>query len=245
MINLALSLLLAAIVSVIFIMGLDVVAWASIPLGIIAGFMLFIFLGRKVQMQLEAVMTKMQAELQQQKFDRAIATLKSGLVLKNRQFFVAAQLHSQIGSLYYLQGQKHYDEAMEHFKNGFPKHFVGQGMMACIYYKRKDYDNMRNTLEIGIRSNKKESLVYALFAYLLYQIKEKEEAIEVLQRGIKVLPNDERLLTNLTNLQNNKKMKMKVYGDIWMQFMLERPKRMQQEVPKHMQKQMRRKQMFR
>ena len=183
----------------------------------------------------------MQQHLQDQKFDRAIEVLKGGLVLGNRHFFVAGQLNSQIGMLYYLQ--KKNDQALEFFKKGFVKHYVGQGMMACVYYKRKDYENMNKAMEDAISSNKKESIVYSLYAYLLYQLKKKNEAIEVLQKGLKKLPDDERLKTNLTHLQNNKKMKMKVYGDLWIQFMLEKPPRIQQQMPSHMRQS--RKAMFR
>ncbi|MDJ0841245.1 MAG: hypothetical protein QNK37_32335 [Acidobacteriota bacterium] len=245
MINLAAGLGLALVVTLLFSMSLGVVLWASIPLGLVAGIILFIFLARKVQVELEAIMGRMQRDLQEQKFDRAVETLKSGLALKNRQFFIAGQIHSQIGSIYYVQGQKKYDIALEHLKQGFIKHYVGQGMMACIYYKRKDYDTMKEVMESGIKANKKEAVMYGLYAWLLYQLKDKEKAITVLQDGLKKLPKDERLQTNLTQLQNNKKMKMKVFGEMWTQFMLERPPRVQQEVPKHMQRQMRRRQMFR
>jgi len=241
MINLSASLALAFVVAAAFIFGLEVSLWASIPLGLVSGFVLFLFLGKKIQSQLEALMGQMQQHLQDQKFDRAIDVLKGGLSLSNRHFFVGGQLNSQIGMLYYLQ--KKHDQALEYFKKGFVKHYVGQGMMACVYYKRKDYDNMKKAMDDAISANKKESIIYSLYAYLLYQLKEKDEAMEVLHKGLKKLPDDERLKTNLTQLQNNKKLKMKIYGDLWVQFMLERPPRIQQQMPSHMRQS--RKAMFR
>ena len=43
-----------------------------------------------------------------------------------------------------------------------------------------------------------------------------------MNKALKKAGNDERLKTNLEALQNNKKMKMQVYGDVWYQFHLEK-----------------------
>jgi tetratricopeptide (TPR) repeat protein len=241
MINIAISIAVALLISLGFIFGLQVTAWVSVPMGVIVGVVAFIFLGRKIQEQLEGIMAQMQRDLTENKLDRAIETLKRGFVLKNRHIFVGSQLNSQIGMLYYIK--KEQEKALEHFKKGFVRHYIGQGMMAAIYYKRKDYDTMRKVMDDTLRANKKEAICYALYAYFLYQIKERDKAIEYLQKGLKKLPDDQRLQTNLTQLQNNKKMKMKVFGEVWTQFMLERPPRIQQQQPPHMR--MKRRAMFR
>lgn len=240
MINLAISLGLLILVAGGMMFG--GVHWAlSLPLGLGTGLAAFIFLGRKVQEALEALLTQMQKEVQAGKIDRAIETLKRGFSFKHRHIFVASQLNSQIGMLYYLK--KDHDTAFAYLKKGFMKHYVGACMLAIIYYKRKDIAMMKKTMENTIQANKKEAMCRGLYAYLLYQLKEREEAIEVLQKGLKKLPDDQRLSSNLTQLQNNKKMKMKVFGDIWVQFMLERPPRIMQAPPQHMR--MKRKAMFR
>ena len=241
MINLGISLAVFLFVAVGMSYGLGVAAFITIPFGLAIGVAVFIWLGRGVQTALEAIMAQMQKDIQSQKIDRAIETLKRGLIYKNRHIFVAGQINSQIGMLYYLK--KDHDRAMEYFKKGFFKHFIAQGMKAAIQYKRKDYDAMKKTLEKMVSYNKKESICYGLHAYFLYQLKEKDKAIEVLQQGLKKLPDDERIKANLTQLQNNKKMRMKLYGEMWTQFMLERPPRMVQEQPRHMR--VSRKSMFR
>ncbi len=240
MINLAISLGILIAVSGGMILG--GVHWAlSVPFGLGLGLFAFIMLGRRVQTALESLLAQMQREVQANKIDRAIETLKRGFAFKNRHIFVASQLNSQIGMLYYLK--KDHDAALGYLKKGFMKHYVGACMLAIIYYKRKDIAMMKKIMENAIQANKKEAMCYGLYAYLLYQLKEKEEAIKVLQRGLKKLPDDQRLSTNLTLLQNNKKLKMKVFGDIWVQFMLERPPRVMQAPPQHMR--MKRKAMFR
>jgi len=241
MINLVIAVLSAAAVTCLMWLVLGVHVAISAPFGLVVGVVTFIFLGRKVQTALEGIMAQMQRDVQAGKLDRAIDTLKRGYAFKNRHIFVGAQLNSQIGMLYYIK--KDHDAAMAHLQKGFAKHYVGQCMMAAIHYKRKEYDAMKKAMDVAVSANKKESICYALYAYFLSQIKEKDQAIEILRKGLKKLPDDERLTTNLTQLQNNKKMKMKVYGDIWTQFMLERAPRMMQEPPQHMR--MRRRAMFR
>lgn len=228
MLNLAWSLVAAVLVAVIFVL-LQVHVAISVPLGLVVGVVVFIFLGRRIQDRLETIMTAMQKEVANQKLDRAIAVLKKGFAFKKHHFFVEAQLNSQIGMLHYLK--KENDKAAEYLNKGFVKHYVGQCMLATIHYKKKEYEKMHKVMEETIKSNKKESFCYALYAYFLSQLKEREKAIEVIQRGLKVLPDDERLTANIILLQNQKKMKMKVYGDVWVQFMLERPPRVTQAHP--------------
>ena len=231
MINLGISIAVIAVITFLFSL-LKVHLAIGLPLGIVAGFIVFLLLGRKMQEVLEKLMNQMQRDMQAGKLDRAIETLKKGFAYKWRHIFVARQLNSQIGMLYYLK--KDHDLALQYLKKGFLKHYIGQGMLACIYYKRKDMDAMKQALDDLVQANRKESIVYGLYAFLLHQLKDREGAIKKLQAGIKKLPDDQRLITNLNLLQNNKRMKMKVFGDMWVQFMLERAPRIQQNVPPHL-----------
>lgn len=240
MINLAISLGLVALVA-IGLSFLEVHLLLGIPFGLVVGVGAFLFLSRRVQSKLEAVMTAMQKDVQANKLDKAIETLKKGYAFSNQQLFIKSQINSQIGMLYYLK--KDHDAALPYLQKGFLRHFVAQGMLACIYYKRKDFDKMNQVMEATVKANRKESIVYGLYAYLLYQTKQPEQAMSTLREGLKRIPNDQRLSSNLTLLQNNKRMKMKVYGEMWVQFMLERPPRIQQELPPHLR--MKRRAMFR
>jgi len=240
MINLAISLGLVVLVAV-GMSFLDVSLLLGIPFGLVIGVAAFLFLSRRVQGKLEVIMGQMQKDIQANKLDRAIETLKKGYAFQNQQLFIKGQINSQIGMLYYLK--KDNETAFTYLQKGFIRHFIGQGMLAVIHYKRKDFDAMNKVMEATLKANSKESICYGLYAYLLCQTKNTEKAIQVLQQGLKKLPKDQRLSSNLTLLQNNKRMKMKVYGDMWIQFLLERPPRIQQELPPHLR--MKRKAMFR
>ncbi|CAM2064561.1 hypothetical protein SCOR_04270 [Sulfidibacter corallicola] len=240
MINLAISIGVALVLAIGLVL-LQTSWFIYVPMGLVAGVTTFLVLGRRIQTQLEAIMYQMQKDIQSGKLDRAIDTLKQGYSLKNRHIFVEGQLNSQIGVLYYLK--KDHERALEYLSKGFVKHHIAQCMLAIIHYKRKNLDEMKKVMDETIRANGKQSICYGLYAWLLHQNKDKEGAMAMLQKGLKKMPDDEKLTNNLTLLQNDKKMKMKAYGDMWVQFMLERPPRVQQEAPPHMR--MRRKAMFR
>ncbi|PIE01840.1 MAG: hypothetical protein CSA81_10045 [Acidobacteria bacterium] len=231
MINIGLSLVVWAAVSGLFVFGINMNWVLSLILGFAVGLLVLILLGRRVQNQLEAIMQQMQKAAQNGKIEQAIAAAKQGYRFKWWQLFVESQINAQIGMLYYLK--KNHQKALPYLKKGFVKHYIAQGMLAAIYYKKKEYDAMKQTMQDTIKGNKKESITYALYAYFLSKIKEKDEAIAILQKGLKKLPDDKNLMQNLILLQNNKRMKMRMYGDIWTQFMLEKLPRIQQAQPQH------------
>jgi len=207
--------------------------WAvAVGMGLLVGLVVFFLLGRKMQEQLESLMQSVGKEIQNQKLDRAIELLKSGLALKHRHLFVEKQLNSQIGMLYYIQKKE--DQAQIYLEKGFFKNPIAQGMLAALYWKRKDMEGVKRVMEANVKANAKEGICYGLYAWFLEQNKEPEQAKAILQKGLVKLPNDEKLSSCLTLLQNNKKLKMKVFGDIWLQFMLEKPPKIYQEPPPHL-----------
>ena len=94
--------------------------------------------------------------------------------------------------------------------------------LASIYYRRKNFDKAREVLETAIRYNKKQVLLYNVYAYLLNKQGKREEAIEQLLRCLKVEKDNESTKDNLLRLQNNKKMNMKRFGMTWYSLQLEK-----------------------
>ena len=83
---------------------------------------------------------------------------------------------------------------------------------------------MDSTFESASKRAGKQGLLWGLWAYLHWKSGNADKAIEILNRGKKELGDkDEKLNTNLLNLQNGKKMVMKGYGEPWYQFQLEMP----------------------
>ena len=222
MINLALSLAAGVLAFLAFwLSGLTHALGAALP-GLVAAGLSYFLLARRTVRQLEAVMALAQKELAARKLDRAIAIMEAGFPLGRWQFLVASQLHGQIGSLLYVQ--KKFDEAAPHLKKSFVKMWSARGMLAAHQFRKKEYGPMEDTFEAAVRANKNESLLYAVYAWCQDKRGERKKAIEVLQRGVKENPSDEKLKTLLGRVQNDKRMKLdNAYGEQWWQFWLENP----------------------
>ncbi len=220
MIHLGMSLVLAVAVALLFRL-LRIPFWLGIPFGLLAGTALFIWLGRKVQTELEAVFTRAGELLKKQQFDKGIEVMKQAYAYSRRQFLVKGTVDGQIGMVQYLR--KKNEEAEPLLRSASPQHYIAKAMLGILEWKRGENAQARRTFETALKAGKKESLLYAVYAYVLVEMKDRAQAVEVLNRGLKVCKDDERLLTNRNLLQNNKAMKMKLYGEQWYQFMLERP----------------------
>jgi len=193
------------------------------------------FLARRIIRKVESLMNSVSKELQAQKFDKAIRTLKTGYPLGDWQFFIKPQIQAQIGVIHYLM--KEDDNAFEYLKLGFAKHWVAMGMLAVLQMKKKDKAAMVATFEKAVKAVPKESLLWSLYAYCVLKEGDREKALEILSRGLKKLPDDDKLKANHTAVSNKERMKMRVYGDLWTQFYLEKSMQQagQQKIPAYMQ----------
>jgi tetratricopeptide (TPR) repeat protein len=208
---------------------LKVSPWLSAPAGILVGIGLFIYLGRRTQAQLEKIFNRAGELLKKQQFDPAIEVIKEGYKLGPWQFLVKGSIDGQIGVIQYLR--KKNEEAEPLLRSASSQHYIAKAMLAILQWKRGEKVEARASFDAALKSGKKESLLYAVYAYFLNEIHERDAAIAVLNRGLKVCEGDDRLLTNRNLLQNNKAMKMKVYGEQWYQFMLEKPMVRQEPPP--------------
>ena len=219
----------ASIVVATLLIALKVSPWLSAPLGVVVGIGLFIYLGRRTQTQLEKIFNRAGELLKKQQFDPAIEVIREGYKLSSWQFLVKGSIDGQIGVIQYLR--KKNEEAEPLLRSASPQHYIAKAMLAILQWKRGEKNEAKASFSTALKAGKKESLLYAVYAYFLNEIHERDAAVEILNRGLKVCQGDERLLTNRNLLQNNKAMKMKVYGEQWYQFMLERPMVRQEPPP--------------
>jgi tetratricopeptide (TPR) repeat protein len=218
-----------AIVAALLFALLRINIWIAMTLGLLGGLGLFIYLGRRVQARLERVFNRASEALKKQQFDQAIEVMKEGYRFNRWQFLVKGSIDGQIGVVQYLR--KKTAEAEPLLRSASYQHYIAKAMLGILLWKRGEKKRAKATFQLALKSGKKESLLYAVYAYVLTEMKEKEKAVAVLNQGLKVCKDDERLLVNRNNLQNNRPMKMKVYGDAWYQFMLERPMIRQEPPP--------------
>lgn len=227
MINLLLGLG-AALAVILLSTLLSIKLWISIPIGLLAGAGLFIWQGRKVQQELEKIFTRAGDLLKKQQFEKAIEVMKEGYRFAPRQFLVKGSIDGQIGVVQYLR--KKNDEAEPLLASASMQHYIAKAMLGILQWKRGEKKKAKETFALALKTGKKESLLYAVYAYVLVEMGERDRAIEVLNQGLGICKGDERLITNRNLLQNGKALKMKVYGEQWYQFMLERPM-IRQEAP--------------
>jgi len=201
----------------------------SILIGIIIAAAVFIILIRKASKELEILNQKAQKALYSQNFDRALRIYESGLSLGKKSPFIVGQIHGMIGMIHYIR--KDSEKAKISLMKASSMNWVAKGMLAVIYMNEKNYNKMEDAFKTVITSGKKEGLAWSLYAYCLDKTGKKEEALKVLEEGNKKLKEaDDRIKSNILELKNNRKMRMKSFGESWYQFMLERPpaKRMMQ-----------------
>ncbi len=171
-------------------------------------------------------------------FDRAVEILKRGFIFEKWQIGVTTMLNARIGMLLYMRWmllkRGGLTEAIPYLEKSRVKGrkakllaalWPAWAMLAVAYYKgKKDLGRALAVLEDTVLVSKKEGLLWSLYAWILWKEKRRDDAINVLARAKDALPDDKRVAENLKALQNNKKMRMKDYGEQWYQFGLETPK---------------------
>ncbi len=241
MINLAIALGVSILTMLVFsfmLGGGDFNGWYGILPALIALVAVYLVLVRRTLKQVEAVMSRAQVEMtraqeslmrlgkpptEKQLKDAimgSVKIIKEGYKYKRWQFLVESQINAQVGTLLYAV--KEFDGAEPYLRNAFLRNWMAQAMLAVTHFRKKKYDEMKATFEAAVKANKKEALLWSIYAWCLWKNSDREGAIAVLNRA-KEHCKDERVEENLLNLQNNKKMKMSGWKETWYQFHLAKP----------------------
>ena len=176
-------------------------------------------LSKRIMARVTAIMESAGKTLQSGKFDVAIKTMEGALKYAPWMLMIESQVRAQIGTIQYLK--KDFNAAFPNLQKTVASNWIAIGMLGVIYMRRKEIDKMIKAFEKGVKSNDKEPLLWNLYAYCLVKMDQQDKAIEVLNRAVKKVKSDERTAANLKALQNNARMKMKSFGEMWYQFHLE------------------------
>lgn len=178
------------------------------------------WVGEKVRPLFEAAGRQAQAG----NIPAAIESLQSALTWRRWQLFLEQQVNSQIGMLHYASGDE--KKAIEFLRRGYPKESTGHLFLGAALYRDGGLEPAREALEKGIQFNKKSPILYNFLAWLLAKENKRDAAMEVLGRGLKADPGDETTADNLQRLQNDKKMNMRPFDQLWFMLKFETPKGM-------------------
>jgi tetratricopeptide (TPR) repeat protein len=204
--------------------------WAALVPALLVMVAVYLLLARRIATRVQALVGLAQKELsaqpsnkreQQARIDKGIKLLEQGLVYEKWQFLVGSELRAQIGMIHYMT--KNYDEAQKQLSKASSRNYMAKAFQGALYFQRKDYAQMEKSFEVAVVSGKKEAIVWAVYAWCLMQLKERDKAIRVLSRAVEKNPSDEKLKSGLTALQNDKRLKMRPYEPMWWQFGLEAP----------------------
>lgn len=228
--NILLSLGAGGVVfAILFLPGLLNLGESIVP-GVLVAMVTYFVLARRTFKQVEAIFTRAARNLQTMppRFELAINEMEKAYALASWQLGVRSQVDSQIGVIHFLK--KDFNKALPYLQRSAAfGHWLGVAMLAVVYYKKKDSTELEKTLQLVTKKGKKQSLAWALRAYLTAQRGDRDRAQAILVEGLKKLPDDPKLKDALLAVQNNKKIKMKAYKEQWYQFHLEAPPRQYQQ----------------
>lgn len=220
MLNMLISFACSALCSALMLRFVTPNPWIAMAVSAVVFAGVFMLITRSVMKKVGDLMQTAQRDVMANRAEKAIKALEDGLKYGAWQFYVKSQIHSQIGSIYYIKRQ--FNEAVPYLEKGFVRNWVSQSMLAITYMKKNKTSKMIETFAKAVSGSRKEPMVYALYAFCLDRVGERNKAIEVLKNGLAKTASDERLQENLSLLEAGKKMKMKGFGDMWYQFHLEK-----------------------
>lgn len=219
MLNLIISILSAAVIYAISYFAINAgYIWSTIFAAAIFMALNFI-LSKRIMNKVTVIMESAGKVLQTGKFDIAIKGMEEALQYSKWMLMIESQIRSQIGTVQFLK--KDFNAALPNLQKSVAKNWVAIGMLGVIYMRKKENEKMIKAFEKGVKSSSSEALIWNLYAYCLSKVGERDKAIAVLNRAVKKVTGDERTASNLKALQNNAKMKMKSFGEMWYQFHLE------------------------
>lgn len=221
MYNLLISLFCSTVVTIVMIEVANQNIWISGLVALVVFVIVYILLMRAVMTKFSALMEEAQRDVQANRADRAVQVMKSAFKYAPWQLYVKQQVNAQIGSILYLK--RDFNEALPYLENAFVRHWVAMAMLGVSYMKKNKHKKMEEAFEKATSGTAKEPMVWAVYAFCLDKCGERSKAIAVLKKGLKKIPGDEGLSLNLELLEAGNKMKMKVFGDLWYQFHLEKP----------------------
>jgi tetratricopeptide (TPR) repeat protein len=153
--------------------------------------------------------------------DQAVAALEEARAWSGWQLFLGKQINNQVGLLYFAASQE--KKAIDFLRDGYARSPEGHLILGAALYREKKTDEAVEALENGIRFNKKSPILYNFLAWILAKENKKPAAIAVLERCMKKLKTDPETADNLDRLRNDKKMVMRVFGQMWYMLKFETP----------------------
>jgi len=220
--SILISILVGTLVGVVYTLLGFWKTWAmGIILGVVVALTTFVLISRRLAKVFEPRFLQAQKQLQAGSSALAMNTLEQLLPLAKWQVMLKGQIYAQMGIL--ANASEKEDLALEYLEKSALRAPDARMALAAIYFRRKNTSQAFETMELAIKGNKKQILLYHAYAWMLSRNGDTDKAIEQMRRALKVEKSNESSKENLLRLQNNRKLSMKRFGMQWYALKLEKP----------------------
>jgi tetratricopeptide (TPR) repeat protein len=219
MLTLILSSIVAVVLFAVGVAAFDVIS--GLALGLLPAIGLAVLLMRRGRKPVEAGMKEIEAHMKNQRFEKAIGSLEALRPIARWQPGLGSSIDAQIGMVRYAH-MRDFEGARPNLERAHRKIWQAQAMLGAAHFKKERYDDMRAVFERAVKRNKKEAMLWLVYAYCEWRRGARDQAIAVLTRAQQSCPQDERIKTQLGALKNGKKVKMPPHDPEWLALHLER-----------------------
>lgn len=196
--------------------------WVGLIAGVVAMAAVFGGISYWVRQQLNRRMPAIEQAVQGQRVEQALKLLEELRPLARWQPGLNAVVDGQIGVITYAT-KMDFDRAQPYLEKAVVKNWHARAMLAALHFKARRFDDAARVFEEAVRFNKKEAMLWAAYAWCESKRQNRAKAIDIMQRAVKAMPDDQDLKDNLSALQQDKRMRMNAYTPEWWALHLERP----------------------
>ncbi len=194
----------------------------ALGLGLVVAMAVWLAMTWWANKQLEKRLPAIEAALTDQSAELAVELLEDARGLQKWSYPVGLAIDGQLGVIHFAHKQD-LEAAQPLLEKAFVKNWQAKAMLAALHYKRKQYDEMEKVFEEAIKANKQVPMLYAAFAWVEARRRRRDEAVAILERGRKEMPDDEDLKRAMGELQSGKRIKMTAWEPEWWALHLQRP----------------------
>jgi tetratricopeptide (TPR) repeat protein len=174
-------------------------------------------LTRRTGQQVSAELAAVPALLQQRRIDEAETKL---VHVKERfgrwQLLLAGQIDAQLGIIDYLQ--RKFDSAVPKLEAGSWRNGPVLACLGAIDWRKKNKDAAWKRFEAATKASSEDAMIWIVYATLRAREDQRAEALEVLSRAVKALPNNAMLKDLQGRIANKQKIDTGRFGEGWYQY---------------------------
>ncbi len=223
---------------VVFLAGWGASGWIAgiIPAILCLAGMYFV-LARRTGKQVEQIFVRAVGLFQAGQLAEGRAAMLEAMPLARWQFLVQEQIYSQLGQVDYQQacglllehkhtrdvakkalGEEKLREALAQLEKAWSRDWRGQLARALCLHRLNRFDEIAKVMAVAEGAAASEPLYFGIWAWMLNEQKKRDEALQVLGKGLVGCAKSKPLLAMQESLSNKRRPDMEVFGEHWYAF---------------------------